>query len=74
MAAGAADQAAVGLIASRYRPSKRIGSGSFGEIYSGVDSTGTDKVRDRAYHRAPENSTDEKLTSTRRRALARRWR
>ena len=43
-ATGSADQAALGLIASRYRPSKRIGSGSFGEIYSGVDSSGADKV------------------------------
>ena len=42
---GAADPALVnattmGLIANRYRPHKRIGSGSFGEIYVGVDPNG----------------------------------
>ena len=40
------DQATLGLIASRYRPQKPIGSGSFGEIYGGGDTNG-DKVRAR---------------------------
>ena len=42
------DQATLGLIASRYRPQKRIGSGSFGEIYGGADTNG-DKVRARQH-------------------------
>ena len=39
-------QETLGLIASRYRPEKRIGSGSFGEIYGGADTNG-DKVSSR---------------------------